>query len=1078
MTKVTVETDSSREYRYEAFISYRHVNPDMAVAMELHKALERFTIPAAIRSEASKKAIGRVFRDQEELPTSADLGNDIEEALRNSKWLIVVCSPRLLESVWCMREVNTFIELGRRDHILTVLAEGEPRNSFPPQLRFMNVDGKEVEIEPLAADVRAENQQGMIKRLKKEKFRLLAPILGVSFDDLFQRAKKRARKRAFTVCACAMAALAVFGGILGYQAIQTQQANKLAAAMEITKLFTQSESGVRAFEQNSAVDTAKKALELAQQYHLYEQEATSVLYRAVANFPSDGAYATLKHNAGIGDAVFSATGELIAVLTADAKITVWDTRYAVKKYEVALDPFVFNAENIMGGVVELKMNGCAFCFNGNDELFVLDVINETFAKYGADGTEIFTRPADFGRGVDFVTYTQGTFELLRPRMVYSKEADAIVINYYDLLPDVTAFISDDVYLAAYDAGSGEKIYEYETGLEQSYPMAIQPGADGNIAVIMHMNPNMRAVILTKEVMRNGETPVEVSLAGLRTWYQFLFGNYFLTLSNGEFHVLNGETMETYAVPGIAPPKEETDKAVLMAGQKSGEFYAGFVSSLINYYSFDGNAVTLIRTEVDVDRDTGFSGWIAAFGWADIEEGTVAFICDQISTTACRLVMRDGLYHHDYQYDFMLGTPYYSEHGFYAEMDSNIVKLYNLSIFNSEFSRSALAPRNQPGMPYMDEKKGLLVSENADEDGFFFEISSFDNARVEPLCKAYLPNTKGYSPMKDACPYESIFYAKDCIVILTAAGEDHWQLHALHYGDGKLVSSEKWEGNYPRIVAVNGMGIIIGCGHTDVKVFDAANPANVIEIPSSDLFSKEWLDEKVPFGQNTGPAVRNIILWPYVDKTMEEQQVMLGYLDIEARAFIESDMRYDNDVNSPAVWSESGKNTFVLDTYLQFGGYNMEKMEKLPREIFPEDIASIKDLGGNVLAFISKENAVAFYDMDSLKKLCEVPGETESVRFISYNMNNGLAVVSRRSTVSIYNLETGERHAAPITLAATSDLERIPAIYISNDAKSMLDCFIRVKTGSDGIKWNWCTYTLRDLLSAQELLAVAQKYEGT
>lgn len=1076
MTKVRLETDSSREYRYEAFISYRHLNPDMAVAAGLHKALERFIVPASIRKNPAKKYIGRVFRDQEELPTSADLGGDIESALADSKWLIVVCSPRLLESMWCMREVNTFIELGRRDHILTVLAEGEPDASFPPQLRFMDVDGKQVEIEPLAADIRAENQRGMLKKLKKEKFRLLAPILGVSFDDLFQRAKKRAKKRTLAVCAWAAAILLVFGGVLGYQAMQTEQANKLAAAMEIMQLITQSEASVRNFEQNPAVDAAKKALEIARQYQLYEQEATAALYRAAVGFPTDGAYATLEHNADIGYAAFSPTGDLIAILTADEKITVWDTRYAVKKYEIALEPYILNARYLMGDMVEAGMNGCAFRFNGMNELFVLDVINQTFTKYGTDGTVVFSKEADFGLGIDFIVYTQGAFELLRPNMVYVEEADAMVVSYYDASADVTAYISDDALLAAFDAGSGEKIYEYQTGTEESYPIALHQGADGSLAVFNHMNPNMHAVILTKEAIRDGKTPLEVPLLGSGTRYQFLFGNSFLTLSQGEFHVFDGATMAQYPVPGIVPPQEETDGAILMAGQKQGEFYAGFVSSHVNYYSFDGNAVTLLRTEVDVEKDTGSDVSIAAFGWADIDEGTITYVCDEISETGRRVVKRDGLFYHDYQYNFLVGGSYYSTHGFYAETEANILKLYNLSSFSNEFARNAIAPKNQAGLPYVDAEKGLLVSENTDEDGFFFEINSYDSAHAELKYKAYLPGTKGYRPREDASPYHSVYYDKELMAVLTLEGEDRYALHILNYGDGKMMSSEIWESGYPTIAAVNPMGIVVTCGHMDIKVFDAANPANVIEMPSSELFSKEWLAEKVPFGQNTGPSVRNIILWPYVDNTMEVQQIKLGYLELETRTLVESDTIYDNDVNSLAVWSVSGKNSFILDRYSQFNGYDMEKMEKLPRENFPEQIASIKDLGGNVLALVSKENAVAFYDMDSLKKLCEVPGETEAVRFISYNSQNGLAVVSRRSTYSIFNLKTGKREIAPITLAATYDFDRIPAIYISNDGKSTLNCFIRARTNGDGIKWYWCNYSISDLLSGEELLDIAKRYE--
>ncbi len=34
-----------RDYKFDAFISYRHLEPDMTIAAELHKLLETFKIP-------------------------------------------------------------------------------------------------------------------------------------------------------------------------------------------------------------------------------------------------------------------------------------------------------------------------------------------------------------------------------------------------------------------------------------------------------------------------------------------------------------------------------------------------------------------------------------------------------------------------------------------------------------------------------------------------------------------------------------------------------------------------------------------------------------------------------------------------------------------------------------------------------------------------------------------------------------------------------------------------------------------------------------------------------------------------
>ena len=181
-----------KEYQYCAFISYRHQSPDQEIAKALHAAIETYGIPASVRKTVGKKKMGRVFRDQEELPLSSDLGADIEAALDSSEWFIAVCSPRYLESRWCLRELEYFIERKGRDHVLTVLAEGEPAESFPDLIRFCTDEsGRKKETEPLAADVRSDSLNGNLKKLRGEKLRVIAPMLGLSFDDLKRRARQR-----------------------------------------------------------------------------------------------------------------------------------------------------------------------------------------------------------------------------------------------------------------------------------------------------------------------------------------------------------------------------------------------------------------------------------------------------------------------------------------------------------------------------------------------------------------------------------------------------------------------------------------------------------------------------------------------------------------------------------------------------------------------------------------------------------------------------------------------------------------------------------------------------------------------
>jgi len=204
--------------RYDAFISYRHKEPDTAAAIAIQRKLETYRIPRYIKKKSGLKKIGRVFRDQDELPLLADLGEGIVKALDASEWLIVVCTPDLPQSRWCLAEIDHFINTGRRDRILTVLAAGEPEQSFPEQLRFEQMpDGALVEREPLAADIRGDSVARIKKKIKNEKLRLLAPMLGVGYDDLRRRQRERVMRLTVGVSLAAVAFFAAFGGFSLWQ---------------------------------------------------------------------------------------------------------------------------------------------------------------------------------------------------------------------------------------------------------------------------------------------------------------------------------------------------------------------------------------------------------------------------------------------------------------------------------------------------------------------------------------------------------------------------------------------------------------------------------------------------------------------------------------------------------------------------------------------------------------------------------------------------------------------------------------------------------------------------------------------
>lgn len=121
------------DYAYEAFISYRHTPEDRALARRIQRRIEGHRVPRELRQDGRTR-LGKCFRDEDELPTSDSLPNLIGDALGRSRFLIVICSPRMCESLWVAREVELFSAYHGRDRVLLALAGGEPAESFPPLL--------------------------------------------------------------------------------------------------------------------------------------------------------------------------------------------------------------------------------------------------------------------------------------------------------------------------------------------------------------------------------------------------------------------------------------------------------------------------------------------------------------------------------------------------------------------------------------------------------------------------------------------------------------------------------------------------------------------------------------------------------------------------------------------------------------------------------------------------------------------------------------------------------------------------------------------------------------------------------
>lgn len=204
------------ERSYIAFISYRHTPLDSEAAERVQKKIENYIVPKELQKQIGGKKLGLCFRDDDELPASSSLTDSIYYALDHSKFLIVICTPDLPLSKWCEAEIRHFLKTHDRDHILAVLVDGEPSESFSPyMLHDFDEEGNITkDWEPLAANINGPGHTIDKKAFKKEIVRIYAALIGCPFDALWQRERRARTNRMLTAAGAVVAVLAVFLGVV------------------------------------------------------------------------------------------------------------------------------------------------------------------------------------------------------------------------------------------------------------------------------------------------------------------------------------------------------------------------------------------------------------------------------------------------------------------------------------------------------------------------------------------------------------------------------------------------------------------------------------------------------------------------------------------------------------------------------------------------------------------------------------------------------------------------------------------------------------------------------------------------
>jgi len=194
------------KYAYYAFISYSR--KDEKWAKWLQRKLESYRLPSAIRNDAGgniPKHIRPIFRDKTDIIAGGGIMENLRQELRDSRYLIVVCSPDAAQSAYVNNEVRHFQEMGRGDKIIPFIVKGTPNpkktveeQCYPPALAESEdaiIGASLEELSPVEALVK-----------------IVARILSLKFDALWQRHKRRERLRRlqYILAVCLLLAVGYF----------------------------------------------------------------------------------------------------------------------------------------------------------------------------------------------------------------------------------------------------------------------------------------------------------------------------------------------------------------------------------------------------------------------------------------------------------------------------------------------------------------------------------------------------------------------------------------------------------------------------------------------------------------------------------------------------------------------------------------------------------------------------------------------------------------------------------------------------------------------------------------------------
>lgn len=181
-------------FKYFAFISYN--SKDTAWGKRLQKKLEHYRMPSTLCSEHGwkRKPMNPVFFAPTDIQPGG-LSEELQERLKASKNLIVICSPNSAQSEWVGKEIEFFHSLGRTQNIHFFIVDGIPHSGDPTTECFNPVVDKLGLPEILGANIHEKVSHLPWLNRERAYVQLISKLLGVEFDTLWHRHKRQLTRK-------------------------------------------------------------------------------------------------------------------------------------------------------------------------------------------------------------------------------------------------------------------------------------------------------------------------------------------------------------------------------------------------------------------------------------------------------------------------------------------------------------------------------------------------------------------------------------------------------------------------------------------------------------------------------------------------------------------------------------------------------------------------------------------------------------------------------------------------------------------------------------------------------------------